>query len=144
MNQTTLIEAIYENGMLKPTQPLSLTEQQVVKISLHPETPTSHPHITKTPGICGGRPVIRGTRIPVKVLVYHYQRNDRVEDILAGFPQITAAQFYDALSYYYDYQAEIDGDRKADELSALLDRFNLQINADGVLSPNELDTEDVE
>jgi len=58
--------------VLKPSQPLSLTEQQVVKISLNPETKTAHPHITKTPGICGGRPVVQGTRIPVKVLALYF------------------------------------------------------------------------
>lgn len=30
---------------------------------------TEHPHITQTPGVCGGRLVVRGTRIPVKVRV---------------------------------------------------------------------------
>lgn len=135
MNETIMVEAIYENGVLKPTQPLSLTEQQVVKISLNPETKTVHPHITKTPGICGGRPVVRGTHLPVKVLVNHYRLNEKVDDILAGFPQLTTAQFYDALSYYYDNQAEIDADIEADELSALLKQFNLEVNADGVLSP---------
>jgi len=135
MNETIMVEAIYENGVLKPTQPLSLTEQQVVKISLNPETKTDHPYITKTPGICGGRPVVQGTRIPVKVLVNHYRLNEKVDDILAGFPQLTAAQFHDALSYYYDNQAEIDADIEADELSALLKQFNLEVNADGVLSP---------
>jgi predicted DNA-binding antitoxin AbrB/MazE fold protein len=66
MNETILVEAIYENGVLKPTQPLSFTEQQVVKISLNSGTRTAHPHITKTSGICGGRPVVRGLRIPLR------------------------------------------------------------------------------
>jgi predicted DNA-binding antitoxin AbrB/MazE fold protein len=66
MNEKNVVEAIYENGVLKPTQPLILTEQQVVKISLNSETRTAHPHITKTPGICGGRPVVRGLRIPLR------------------------------------------------------------------------------
>lgn len=135
MNKTIVVEAIYENGVLKPTQPLNLTEQQVIKISLNPESATAHPHITKTPSICGGRPVVRGTRIPVKVLVNHYRLNKNVDDILAGFPQLSAAQFYDALSYYYDRPAEIDADIEADDLSELLTQFNLEINSDGVLSP---------
>lgn len=60
---------------------------------------------------------------------------EKVDDILAGFPQLTAAQFYNVLSYYYSYQAEIDADIEADELSALLKQFNFEVNADGVLSP---------
>lgn len=135
MNETIVVEAIYENGVLKPTQSLSLTEQQVVTISLNPETATAHPHITKTPGICGGRPVVRGTRIPVKVLVNHHRMNEKVDDIIVGFPQLTVAQFYDALSYYYDHKPEIDADIEADELPALLKQFNLEMNTDGELSP---------
>jgi len=48
---------------------------------------------------------------------------------LAGFPDLTAAQLYDALSYYYT-TAEIDADIEADELSEVLNKFNLEINAD--------------
>jgi uncharacterized protein (DUF433 family) len=135
MSEPIVVQVVYENGVLKPTQPLSLAEQQVVQISLNPEATTDHPHITKTPGVCGGRPVVRGTRIPVKVLVGYYRMNDKVTDIMTGFPNLTAAQLYDALSYYYDHQAEIDADMEADELSELLKQFNLQMNADGVLSP---------
>jgi len=68
------------------------------------------------------------------VLVGYYRLNYKETEILAGFPDLTAAQLYDALSYYYD-QAEIDADIEADELSEVLNKFNLEINADGVLSP---------
>jgi predicted DNA-binding antitoxin AbrB/MazE fold protein len=33
----TTIEAIYENGVLKPTRPLPLKEQEVVWITIEPE-----------------------------------------------------------------------------------------------------------
>jgi uncharacterized protein (DUF433 family) len=136
MNQLTGIEAIYEQGVLKPTKPINLKEKQVVTISINPtKTQTEHPYIDKISDVCGGRPIIKGTRIPVKVLVNHYQRNESVADILLGFPNLTIAQFYAAISYYYDHQNEIDTDIKADELSALMQKFNLEINSDGVLSP---------
>lgn len=135
MSDPVVVQAVYEKGVLKPSQPLDLAEQQVVQISLNPETTTDHPYITQTPGVCGGRPVVRGTRIPVKVLVGYYRLNYKETEILAGFPDLTAAQLYDALSYYYDHQAEIDADIEADELSEVLNKFNLEINADGVLSP---------
>lgn len=134
MSYPIVVQAIYETGVLKPTQPLGLAEQQVVQISLNAETSTEHPHITQTPGVCGGRPVVGGTRIPVKVLVGYYRMNYQVTEILAGFPDLTPAQLYDALSYYYDHQAEIDADIKADELPELLKQFNLEMNADGMLS----------
>jgi uncharacterized protein (DUF433 family) len=112
-----------------------MSDQQIIKISVNSEGRTPHPHITKTPGICGGKAVIRGTRIPVKVLVTHYQNQETPAEILAGFPQLSLAQFYDALSYYYDNQNEIDRDRKAEEISQICDRFNLKIDVNGKLSP---------
>lgn len=135
MSDPVVVQAVYEKGVLKPIQPLDLAEQQVVQISLNPETTTDHPYITQTPSVCGGRPVVRGTRIPVKVLVGYYRLNYKETEILAGFPNLTAAQLYDALSYYYDHQAEIDADIEANELSDVLNKFNLEINSDGVLSP---------
>ena len=136
MNQSTEIEAIYEQGILKPTKPINLKEKQIVTISINPtESETEHSYIDQIADVCGGRPIIKGTRIPVKVLVNHYLRNESVADILSGFPNLTTAQFYAAISYYYDHQNEIDADIEADELSALMQKFNLEINSDGVLSP---------
>ena len=113
-------------------QPLDLTERQVVQICLDPEATTDHPHVTQTPGVCGGRPVVRGTRVPVKALVGYYRMGYTLAEILEGF-DLSSAQLHDALSYYYDHQAEIDADIKADELPAILERFQLEMDADGVL-----------
>jgi predicted DNA-binding antitoxin AbrB/MazE fold protein len=35
---TITIEAIYENGVLRPTRPLPLKEQEVVRITIEPES----------------------------------------------------------------------------------------------------------
>ncbi len=79
--------------------------------------------------------MVRGTRIPIKVLVRYHQMGYTSTEILAGYTGLTPAQLYDALSYYYDHQAEIEADIKADELPALLDHFELEMDADGVLRP---------
>ena len=135
MFEQQIIVATYENGMLKPERPLNLRDRQTVTIHLTAENATHHPYITKTPDICGGKAVVRGTRIPVAVLIGHYQNQETPAEILAGFPQLSLAQFYDALSYYYENQSEIDRDREMEELTAICDRFNLQIDANGKLSP---------
>lgn len=136
MSAPVVIRATYESGVLRPTRPLDLAERQVVQISLASEATTDHPHITQTPGVCGGRPVVRGTRIPVKVLVRYHQMGYTSTEILSGHTGLTPAQLYDALSYYYDHQAEIEADIKADELPALLERFDMETDADGVLHPS--------
>ena len=135
MSSPVVVQATYENGDLRPMRPLDLTERQVVQIRLEAEATTDHPHVTKTPGVCGGRPVVRDTRIPVKALVGYHRMGYTLTEIMEGFPGLTAAQLHDALSYYYDHQAEIDADMEADELPAILERFQLEMHADGVLHP---------
>ena len=43
------IEAVYEGGVLKPTQPLPLTEHERVRITIRPTTTW----VEQTYGICG-------------------------------------------------------------------------------------------
>jgi uncharacterized protein (DUF433 family) len=115
-----------------------LAERQAVQISLNPEATTDHPHISHTPDVCGGRPVVQGTRIPVKALAGYHRMGYTLTEILAGFPGLTAAQLHDALSYYYDHQAEIDADMEADELPAVLEHFGMEADADSVLTKDSL------
>jgi prevent-host-death family protein len=68
-----------------------------------------HPRIVRRPDVSGGEPIIRGTRISVRHIVERTQAGQSVDDILAALPHLTATQVYDALSYYHDHQAEIDG-----------------------------------
>jgi uncharacterized protein (DUF433 family) len=56
----------------------------------------------------GGRAVIWGTRFPISSIVQNHRRGMSADEILREFPHLTPAQVYDALSYYYDQQSEID------------------------------------
>jgi uncharacterized protein (DUF433 family) len=68
-------------------------------------------HITKTPGVCGGRACIAGHRIRVMdVVVWHEMRGMCPEEIVYNFPGITLADVYAALAYYLDNRAEIEAD----------------------------------
>jgi type III restriction enzyme len=69
-----------------------------------------HPYIARLHGICGGRSIIEGTRIPVWSLVKWYKLGFSIEDIIREFSQLHPAQIYDAFSYYYDHQQEIESD----------------------------------
>lgn len=76
-----------------------------------PELPLEHPHITAHEDYCGGSPVIRGTRFPVRSVVnYVLHQGFSPEELVKEFTQITLAQVYDALSYYYDHKEMIDQD----------------------------------
>lgn len=71
-------------------------------------TKSEHLHIEKDPSKYEGKSVIKGTRIPVASIVNHYRSGMSIEEILEGYPTLTPAQLFDALSYYFDNKDEID------------------------------------
>ena len=67
-----------------------------------------HPYVERRPEVHGGRAVIKGSRFPVSSIVLNHRRGLSVDEILREFRQLAPAEVYDALSYYYDHQSEID------------------------------------
>lgn len=65
-------------------------------------------HVTRTPGVCGGKPCVAGTRIRVWDVVELTELGKAPDDIIAMFPHITIADVYAALAYYHDHREEID------------------------------------
>lgn len=60
-------------------------------------------HVTCTPGVCGGRPCIAGSRIRVQdIYLWHEKLGQSPAEIVARFPQITLADVYAALSWFWD------------------------------------------
>jgi uncharacterized protein (DUF433 family) len=73
-------------------------------------------HIESTPGTCGGRPRIAGTRIRVQdVVVWHERLGQSADEIVSRHPHLSLAGVYAALAYYHDHRAEIDGQMQAGE-----------------------------
>jgi uncharacterized protein (DUF433 family) len=72
------------------------------------QVPTEHPHIERVEDICGGEPVIKGTRTPVRIIIQSVKLGETVAEIVENLPHLTPAQVYDALSYYYDNIQEIE------------------------------------
>ena len=81
----------------------------------------SKEHITKTPGVCGGKACIAGTRIRVMDIVVCIEVNKyHPEHIIAEvYPDITVADVFAALAYYHDHRDEMEAlfeaDRRVDE-----------------------------
>jgi len=67
-----------------------------------------HPYIALKKGVCGGEPVIAGTRIRVSMIAELERSGGTVDEIISMYPHLVHAQVYDALSYYYDNKEEID------------------------------------
>lgn len=47
--QSLLIQAVYENGVLKPEEPLPLAEHERVQVSIHPAPPQPSAETTDDP-----------------------------------------------------------------------------------------------
>ena len=78
-----------------------------------------HPHVECRPGVCGGEPVVRGTRFPVRSVVEYVLRSGMTpEELVAEWKQLSLAQVHDALSYYYDHKTEIDRSIRANRRAA--------------------------
>lgn len=68
-----------------------------------------HPHISARSDYCGGSPIIAGTKFPVRSVVNYILRQGlSPEELVKEFPHLSLAQVYDALSYYYDHQDQIN------------------------------------
>ncbi len=96
---------------------------------------TEYRYITRVPEIDGGRPIIKGTRTPVKAIVGYYKLGLGVEEILEGLPHLTAAQVYEALVYYHDHVSEIEQDIETSRVEHLIERYGLKVMPDGRLLP---------
>jgi uncharacterized protein (DUF433 family) len=80
--------------------------------------------LTSTPGVCGGRIRIDGTRITVHRIATLYKQGQSAEDIFQTYPHLSLEQIYLALAYYHANRAQIDSELAADD--ALYDELKRQ------------------
>src|SRR5918999_5691304 len=65
-------------------------------------------HIEMTPGVCGGKPRIAGTRIRVQdIYIWHEVQGQSVDEIVSNFPHLSMGEVYAALAYFWDHRDEI-------------------------------------
>lgn len=69
----------------------------------------NHYYITRNPMVHGGEPIIKGTRFPVRSVVFYIVKEGVLpEELAKEFPHLSLSAIYDALSYYYDHTNEIE------------------------------------
>lgn len=80
------------------------------------------PHIVSVPNMRFGKPTIEGTRIAVEdVALWYIEHSLPLEEICRDF-QLSPAEVYAALAYYYDHQQEIDERVAREEAFKLAER----------------------
>src|SRR3954463_15574205 len=66
-----------------------------------------HPHITRRAGVCGGEPIIDGLRVTVRHVATLYLAGENIVEIAESL-NLSEAQVFHGLSYYFDHRGEID------------------------------------
>lgn len=99
---------------------------------LRRELAPAHPYVEVVPMTGGATAVIKGTRVPVSILVGYVKMGETPQSIVEKIlPRLTLAQVHDALSYYYDHQAEIDRERAENTEEAAQIRLRERLGAEG-------------
>jgi uncharacterized protein (DUF433 family) len=79
-----------------------------------PAEPPGQGRIIVTPGVCGGKPHIAGHRIKVQhVAVWYNRLGLSADEIVSQHPELTLADVYAALAYYWDHREQIEADIRA-------------------------------
>ncbi len=55
--------------------------------------------ISVDPNVCGGEACVKGTRVPVHIVLSHLAAGDSADDILAGFPSLAREDIGACLEY---------------------------------------------
>lgn len=84
------------------------------------ERPQYADRIIQDPQIMVGKPVIKGTRIPVERVIAHLAHNPDLDDLFGAYPELTVEDVKASLQYAY---VAVEGRRKrarrkASELTA--------------------------
>jgi uncharacterized protein (DUF433 family) len=66
----------------------------------------THTRIEMNPDIMGGKPVIRGTRVPVELVLRKLGAGMAAEEILADHPRLTVEDIRAAQTFTADYLAD--------------------------------------
>lgn len=97
-------------------------EQEINTPPASASQPTEIKGIVRNPRIFGGKPIIGKHRISVHDIAALIHQGYTAEQIASEelYPDLTLAEVYAALHYYYDHKEEVD--RELDEESAELKR----------------------
>jgi uncharacterized protein (DUF433 family) len=86
---------------------LLLLSEMVIASSMKRDV-MAHDRIELNPEIMGGKPVIRGTRVPVEIVLRKLGAGMTIKAIIADHPRLTADDIRAAQAFAADYLADED------------------------------------
>jgi uncharacterized protein (DUF433 family) len=79
----------------------------------------AHAHVEVVQTRFGPRAMLKGTRIPVSIIIGYLHVGETPESLSSDImPHVSLAAIYDALSYYHDHKEEIDRERAENTVEA--------------------------
>ena len=69
--------------------------------------------VTRDPKILGGKPIIKGTRICVELIIRKFSNEYTMDDLMSSYPTLTKEQILGS----FEYAAEILANEQVYELS---------------------------
>jgi uncharacterized protein (DUF433 family) len=66
------------------------------------DPPPHHGRIVEDPAIMVGKPVIKGTRIPVELVLGHLAHNPDLDELFAAYPHLTVEDVKAVLAHAQD------------------------------------------
>ena len=108
MSTVTLSETTYQL-LQRKAQESARTPDQVADELLHQHLAPKHAYIEVIEKTTGTQAMIKGTRIPVSIIIGYVRMGETPESLVENIlPHLTLAQVYDALSYYHDHRDQIE------------------------------------
>lgn len=89
--------------------------------------------IERTEGICGGKPRIAGHRITVQDIVVWHERLGRSVDEIANEYDLSLADVYATLAYYFAHRERID--RSIEESRAFVEKMKEEMSSTETKQP---------
>jgi uncharacterized protein (DUF433 family) len=85
----------------------------------------------KEPGYCSGKAAIDNTRVRVNDVVWLHKQGHAPAQILESYPDLSFAQVYAALTYYYDHVEEIEAEfAREDDAEANFEQRKAEVLAE--------------
>ena len=98
---------------------------------------TDHPYVVRREGFRGGRPILRGSSVPVWLIAAMWKAGDSLEEIGQAYPHLKPAAIYDAISYYLDHQQEVEAEIAENRIECVLADTGATMDEHGVISFSE-------
>jgi uncharacterized protein (DUF433 family) len=119
------MEAVYENGVLRPLQPVPLAEHQRVTVAIDADAPaqTAPFHADRPPlrVADGGAVRVGDTRISLDLVVEEYENGMTPEEMVRAYDTLDLADVHAVIAYYLRHREEVKAyvKRRQEEAEAL-------------------------